>query len=86
MATIQQTPSIRAKSESSGENFVKKTWEDTVRYLKGVNSELKRVSWPTPQELRYNTIIVVLVVIGISLYMWLVDQALTLLFRLLHRT
>lgn len=88
MATkeIQQTPPSRPKGPASKENILKKTWNETVRYLKGVNSELKRVTWPTPKELRYNTIVVVFVVIGISGYMWLVDQALSVIFRWFHQT
>lgn len=83
---MQPSSTVRVKSETPKENFLKKAWDESVRYLKGVNSELKRVTWPTRQELRYNTIVVVVVVMGISLYMWLVDQALIVIFRFLHRT
>lgn len=88
MATkeIQHPSLLRAKTSEERENILKKTWNDATRYLKGVNSELKRVSWPTAQELRYNTVVVVIVVVAIASYMFFVDQILNILFRWVHRT
>ena len=87
MATkeIQQPAPSRPKAAPSGPNAVQRSVDEAVKYLKGVKSELKRISWPSAQELRYNTAVVVFVVAGISAYMWLVDRGLTWIMGYLHR-
>lgn len=47
--------------------------ENLFEYLKGVNSELKKVVWPTRDELIRDTIIVFGVCAIFALGFWLVD-------------
>jgi preprotein translocase subunit SecE len=43
------------------------------RFFRETSGELRRVSWPTWPEARRLTIIVVVVLIIMSLFLWLVD-------------
>ena len=55
-------------------------------FLKEVRIEATKVSWPTRNELRDSTIVVIVTVLIVSVFIGLVDQLLqrgiTLLFRL----
>ena len=44
-----------------------------LAYLRGVRQELKKVVWPTREELTSNTIIVFAVCIFFALAFWLID-------------
>ncbi len=43
------------------------------RFIRETTGELRRVSWPTWPEARRLTVIVVVVLIIMSLFLWLVD-------------
>ncbi len=43
------------------------------RFIRETSGELRRVSWPTWPEARRLTIIVVVVLVIMSLFLWLVD-------------
>lgn len=42
-------------------------------YLRGVRQELKKVVWPTKEELSTNTVVVIACVAFFTLMFWLVD-------------
>ena len=44
-----------------------------TEYLKGVRTELKKVVWPTKNELYKYTIVVLLVCAFFALFFWLLD-------------
>ena len=44
-----------------------------LAYLRGVRQELKKVVWPTREELTSNTVIVFAVCIFFALAFWLID-------------
>ena len=48
-----------------------------VSYIKETKQELKRVTWPTKNELLKNTGIVLTVVISFTILVWLLDTALS---------
>lgn len=52
-----------------------------VAYLRAIRAEWKRVTWPTPAELRSSTVIVVVTLVVITSYMWVVDQILLEIFK-----
>jgi preprotein translocase subunit SecE len=54
-------------------------------FVKGVRLESEKISWPTPTELRDSTIVVIVTVLLISLFIGLVDRALTFGVGLLFR-
>jgi len=48
--------------------------EKIKEFIEGVRKEMKKVSWPTQQELIDNTIIVVVFSILLSAFIFFVDQ------------
>ncbi len=48
-----------------------------ISYTKETNQELKRVSWPTKQELLKNTGVVLTVVISSTILVWVLDSVLS---------
>jgi preprotein translocase subunit SecE len=50
-----------------------------IRFLKEVRSELKRVSWPSRDDVRESTTVVIVVVIVLAVFIGLVDRALSYL-------
>jgi preprotein translocase subunit SecE len=53
-------------------------------FVRGVIAELRRVTWPTRDEWISATILTISLVIGIGLFVFLVDQLFGWLFTLIH--
>lgn len=53
-----------------------------VKFIKEVRNELKRVSWPSAEELRGSTTVVIIVILILSVFIGLVDRALAYLVSL----
>ena len=53
------------------------------QYFTEVGQEMKRVSWPTVHELRESTIVVVVTVAVVTFFIFVVDQVLSLVQRIL---
>jgi preprotein translocase subunit SecE len=51
-------------------------FERTAQFLSDVRSEMRRVSWPTANEVKNTTIITIIAVIFFAIYLFLVDQGL----------
>ena len=56
----------------------------TQAFLRGLVSEMRRVTWPTRQEWIAATILTIVLVAALSFYMYVIDQLLTLIFGLVH--
>jgi preprotein translocase subunit SecE len=54
-----------------------------VEFLKEVRVELSKISWPTREELREQTIVVIISVIVITVFIGAVDQVFNWMWRLL---
>jgi len=54
-------------------------------YVKDVRVEMNKVSWPPRRELRDSTIVVIVMVIVISIFIGIVDRALSYAFEALIR-
>ena len=67
------------------ENWFKRTWSGIRRYFRELRSELKKVVWPTPQQVLKNAVIVVCCVIAVGLFIWLFDAVGQLAIRALLR-
>ena len=52
-------------------------------YFKGVNSELKKVSWPTKKETYRYTLVVIAVCAAFALLFWLIDTGILGLLELI---
>jgi len=50
--------------------------EQVREYMKDVRSELTKVSWPTREELRDSTVVVIVTVLLVAAFIGLVDQGL----------
>jgi preprotein translocase subunit SecE len=60
--------------------------EKTSNFLKEVQTELKKTTWPTKQEALRLTYVVIAVIIVLGIYMWGLDMILTALIgRFMHR-
>ena len=54
-------------------NWFSRTWGAIRRYFRELRSELKKVVWPTPQQVLKNTLIVVACVIVVGVFIWMFD-------------
>ena len=50
-----------------------------VKFLKEVRNELKRVAWPSKDEIRGSTTVVIVIVLVLAVFIGLVDRALSFL-------
>jgi len=53
--------------------------EKVAKFLKEVNAELHKVTWPTKDELIGSTIVVIVVSIIVAVFIGVVDRVLTVL-------
>ena len=60
-------------AEAKKENWFKRTWGGICRYFRELRSELKKVVWPTPQQVLKNCLIVCLCVLCVGVFIWLFD-------------
>jgi preprotein translocase subunit SecE len=51
-------------------------FERTAQFVRDVRAEMRRVSWPTMNEVKNTTIITIIAVIFFAVYLFLVDQGL----------
>jgi preprotein translocase subunit SecE len=59
--------------------------EQVREYLKDVRAELTKVSWPTREELRDSTVVVIVTVLLVATFIGLVDQGLTRVLALVFK-
>lgn len=64
--------------EKSGGNFL-------VDFVSGTKVELKKVTWPTKQEIIANTIVVLIAVCLCAGLIWIIDTFFSVIFRLILR-
>ena len=60
-------------AEVKKENWFKRTWGKTKKYFRELRSELKKVVWPTVEQVLKNAAIVVGCVIVVGIFIWLFD-------------
>ena len=60
-------------AEAKKANWFVRTWGGICRYFRELRSELKKVVWPTPQQVLKNTLIVVACCIVVGVFIWLFD-------------
>ena len=60
-------------AEVKKENWFARTWGGVRRYFRELRSELKKVVWPTPQQVVKNTLIVAACVLVIGAFIWVFD-------------
>lgn len=52
-----------------------------IAYVREAKDELKKVTWPTRDEVTSFTMVVVVAVLAISIFLWLVDTGLMYLIK-----
>ncbi len=55
-----------------------------INFLREVRQEMDRVSWPTKDEVRESTVIVLLFSLFFAIFIFAVDQLLTEIVRILY--
>ena len=60
-------------AEAKKKNWFARAWGAICRYFRELRSELKKVVWPTPQQVLKNTLIVVAAVVVVGLFICLFD-------------
>jgi preprotein translocase subunit SecE len=60
-------------AEVKKENWFKRAIGAIGRYFRELRSELKKVVWPTPQQVAKNTLIVAACVLVIGAFIWVFD-------------
>ena len=60
-------------AEVKKENWLKRAFGAIGRYFRELRSELKKVVWPTPQQVVKNTLIVAVCVLVIGAFIWIFD-------------
>ena len=59
--------------------------EQFREYLKDVRGELTKVSWPTREELRDSTVVVIVTVLLVATFIGIVDQGLNRVVALIFK-
>ena len=59
--------------------------ERVLDYIRESRAELKKVTWPTKQQMWYSTLVVIVVTFMVSAYLGLVDLLLTGVFSKIVR-
>jgi len=54
--------------------------QDFKKYLKAVKAEFLRITWPTRQELRAATIVVIVTLVVVTFYLYVVDVIINQIF------
>ena len=62
-----------AKEKAKKPNAFVRGWKRVTRYFREMKSELKKVVWPTRQQVVRNTVVVILVVLVVGVLIWLFD-------------
>ena len=60
-------------AEAKKQNWVARTWGRGCKYFRELRSELKKVVWPTPQQVLKNTLIVIACVLVVGVFVWVFD-------------
>ena len=60
-------------AEAKKQNWFAKTWGGICKYFRELRSELKKVVWPTPEQVLKNALIVLVCVLVVGVFIWLFD-------------
>ena len=60
-------------AEVKKENWFKRTWGKTTKFFRELRSELKKVVWPTREQVTKNTLVVAGCSAFVGVLIWLFD-------------
>ncbi len=58
-------------------------WEKIIQFFHEVKAELKKINWPTRKETIASTSVVLVIVFIIAVFLFIVDQGLSFLIRII---
>lgn len=58
-------------------------WEKIIQFFYEVKAELKKINWPTRKETIASTSVVLVIVLIIAVFLFIVDQGLSFLIRII---
>jgi preprotein translocase subunit SecE len=76
---------LKAFKISKSKNEEVGVMERVLDYIRESRAELKKVTWPTKQQMWYSTLVVIVVTFMVSVYLGLVDLLLTGVFSKIVR-
>ena len=60
-------------AEVKKENWFARTWGKVAKYFRELRSELKKVVWPTMEQVLKNALVVACCVLVVGAFIWLFD-------------
>ena len=60
-------------AEVKKENWFVSTWNKTKKFFREIKSELKKVVWPTKEQVLKNALVVAGCVLVVGVFIWLFD-------------
>ena len=60
-------------AEAKKANWFSRTFGKVAKYFRELRSELKKVVWPTLQQVGKNTLVVLCCVLVVGIFIWLFD-------------
>lgn len=79
---MSQASEVARMSES---NWVTTKWANLAQFYREVKQEMKRVTWPTRDEVSSTTLVVMIAVLFFGFFLWFVDVLITLGFEQLTK-
>jgi preprotein translocase subunit SecE len=73
-ALPEAAPTVRRERKPAARAHTAGFFTRTAQFLRDVRAEMRRVSWPTANEVRNTTIITLIAVIFFALYLFGVDR------------
>ena len=61
-------------AEAKKKNWFARAWGGICRYFRELRSELKKVVWPTPQQVLKNTLVVAICVLIVGIFIFVFDK------------
>ena len=59
--------------EAKKKNWFARTWGKISKFFRELKSELKKVVWPTKEQVLKNTLVVALCVLVLGVFIWVFD-------------
>ncbi|CDE73302.1 preprotein translocase SecE subunit [Clostridium sp. CAG:451] len=82
MAKKEKNLEVKEKTTKKKETKKDGIWAKIVLFFKGVKSEWKRVKWPTKKEMIKYSVATIVLIVGCSVFFYVIDVLLAFLHSL----
>ncbi len=55
--------------------------EKIIKFFSDVTKEMKKVTWPTKEELKESTVVVIVVCLALAVFTYLIDMGISVIFK-----